>query len=42
MTLLVPRARRASRVVAVTTLVAGTLAARGGSRAQQALVLVAL
>jgi Brp/Blh family beta-carotene 15,15'-monooxygenase len=42
MTLLVPRARRASRVVAVTTLVAGTLAARGGSRAQQGLVLAAL
>jgi Brp/Blh family beta-carotene 15,15'-monooxygenase len=42
MPLLVPRARRASRLVALGTLALGTLAARRGGRAQQALVLGAL
>jgi beta-carotene 15,15'-dioxygenase len=40
--LLVPRARRASRAVAVATVALGTVAARGGARPQQALVLAAL
>ena len=39
---LVPRARRASRVLAVATLLAGVPASRSGTRAQQALVLGAL
>lgn len=42
MALLVPRARRASRLVVLVTAVGGAVAARGGSRAQQALVLGAL
>lgn len=42
MVLLVPRARRASRVVAIGTVLVGSFAARGGSRPQQALVLSAL
>lgn len=42
MPLLVPRARRASRAVALTTVALGTVASRGGGRAQQALVLGAL
>jgi beta-carotene 15,15'-dioxygenase len=42
MVLLVPRARRASRALALATVVLGTLASRGGARPQQALVLAAL
>jgi Brp/Blh family beta-carotene 15,15'-monooxygenase len=42
MPLLVPRARRASRAVALATVVLATVASRGGARPQQALVLGAL
>jgi Brp/Blh family beta-carotene 15,15'-monooxygenase len=42
MPLLVPRARRASRAVALATAALATMAPRGGARPQQALVLGAL
>lgn len=42
MTRLVPRARRASRAIALATVALGTVASRGGARPQQTLVLAAL